>query len=87
MDGQQNSVRIWEIASGKEVSLGGGHRGSITALVVTPDGKTAVSRGGDKIIRWEVATGTTISAETSRSPTVRIATVTVTAASAETRKL
>jgi WD40 repeat protein len=52
-----NSVRMWEIASGKEVALTGGHRGSITALAVAPDGKTVVSRGGDKLIRWEVATG------------------------------
>jgi RNA polymerase sigma factor (sigma-70 family) len=52
-----NSVRMWEIASGKEVALAGGHRDSITALAVAPDGKTVVSRGGDKLIRWEVATG------------------------------
>ena len=36
---------------------------------------------------WAVATGTTISALTSSSPTVRIATVTVTAAITETSRL
>ena len=40
-----------------------------------------------RVTCWLVATGTTISAETSSSPTVRIATVTVTAASTETSTL
>ena len=41
----------------------------------------------DRVSCWAVATGTTISAETSSSPTVRIATVTLTAASTATSRL
>ena len=41
----------------------------------------------DRVSCCEVATGTTISAETSSSPTVRIATVTLTAASTATSRL
>ena len=41
----------------------------------------------DRVTCWAVATGTTISAETSSRPTVRIATATLTAASTATRML
>ena len=41
----------------------------------------------ERVSCCEVATGTTISAETSSSPTVRIATVTLTAASTATSRL
>ena len=47
---------------------------------------TSVVRN-DRVTCCAVATGTTISAETSSSPTVRIATVTLTAASTATRML
>ena len=42
---------------GKEQAAAGGHRTSVTAVVVTPDGKTMLSRGADKVIRrWDAAT-------------------------------
>ena len=51
-----------------------------------PIAATSVVRNA-RVSCWEVATGTTISALTSSRPTVRIATVTVTAAITETSRL
>ena len=51
-----------------------------------PSPRSSVVRN-DRVSCWAVATGTTISAETSSSPTVRIATVTLTAASTATSRL
>ena len=56
------------------------------AATPSPIAATSVVRN-ERVSCWEVATGTTISAETSSSPTVRIATVTLTAASTATSRL
>ena len=48
---------------------------------------TPIVERNERVSCCAVATGTTISAETSSSPTVRIATVTVTAASTATSRL
>jgi WD40 repeat protein len=53
-----NTVRLWDLSTGKELPLPGGHHRAPTALAVSMDGKTAVSWGGDGIIRrWEAASG------------------------------
>jgi WD40 repeat protein len=53
-----STIRLWETASGKEVSLEGGHRGSVTSVVIAPGGAGVVSKGADNTIRlWEAATG------------------------------
>jgi WD40 repeat protein/beta-lactamase regulating signal transducer with metallopeptidase domain len=53
-----STVRLWDAATGKELPLPEGHRRAPTAIVVSPDGKTAVSWGDDRMVRrWEVATG------------------------------
>jgi WD40 repeat protein len=53
-----NTVRIWETATGKELPLLGGHRQPPSALVLSPDGKTVLSWGGDQVVRrWDAATG------------------------------
>jgi WD40 repeat protein len=64
--GSGQTVRFWNVGTGKE-HLGAatdrervhaGHRGPISAVVITPDGKTMVSRGADNVIRrWDAATG------------------------------
>ena len=56
--GSGQTVRFWNVGTGKEQAYSGGHRGPISAVVTTPDGKTMVSRGADNVIRrWDAATG------------------------------
>jgi WD40 repeat protein len=56
--GSGQTVRFWNVGTGKEQDYSGGHRGPISAVVITPDSKTMVSRGADNVIRrWDAATG------------------------------
>src|SRR5205807_2339740 len=43
--GGAQTLRVWNVATGKEQPLAGGHRGAVTAMIVTPDGKTMLTRG------------------------------------------
>jgi WD40 repeat protein/beta-lactamase regulating signal transducer with metallopeptidase domain len=53
-----STVRLWEAATGKELPLLDGHREAPSAIIVSPDGKTVVSWGDDRVIRrWDAATG------------------------------
>lgn len=52
------TVRVWAATTGKEIPLTDGHQSPLAAVVLSPDGKTAVSWGTDRMIqRWDVATG------------------------------
>jgi Tol biopolymer transport system component len=52
------SIRLWDIATGKEIHQYTGHHGSVRSVAFSPDGKTFASGGKDMIIRvWETATG------------------------------
>jgi WD40 repeat protein len=51
-----NTLRMWDTATGKEQPLAGGHRGPVSALSISSDGKTLLSRGADNFVRvWDVA--------------------------------
>jgi len=51
-----NTLRLWEVATAKELPLLGGHRAAISTIVISPDGKTLMSRATDNTIRrWEVS--------------------------------
>jgi WD40 repeat protein len=53
-----NSVRIWEVDTGKVVHRLAGHSEGVRAVAFAGDGKTLASGGGDQTIRlWDVATG------------------------------
>jgi len=55
--GSDNTVRVWDAATGDELYVCG-HSGWITALAWAPDGKTIASGGQDGSVRlWEAATG------------------------------
>ena len=56
---RDNSVRLWTLATGKEIlPVASGHRGGVSSLVVSADGKTMTSLGADPVVRqWDMATG------------------------------
>jgi WD40 repeat protein len=51
------TVRLWDLATGKEVRKFTGHENFVLAVAVTPDGKYVISGSADKTVRvWELAT-------------------------------
>jgi WD40 repeat protein len=57
-DGSKDSVRLWDVHSGKEVASLQGHKGPVESVAFSPDGKLLASAGGEGAVRlWEVATG------------------------------
>lgn len=56
--GGDNPVRLWDVATGKEVRRLPGHRWRVTALAYLPDGRSILSAGMDGTVRqWDVETG------------------------------
>jgi mono/diheme cytochrome c family protein len=56
--GDDRTIRLWDVASGRELRRFEGHSGEVTTLAFTPDGKRLVSGSGDRTVRlWDVATG------------------------------
>jgi WD40 repeat protein len=49
--GVDHAVKLWDIDSGKELRRYEGHEGSALCVVVTNDGKHAVSSGTDGTLR------------------------------------
>lgn len=55
--GSGNTLRMWDTATGKEKPLTEGHRGPVSAVSISADGKTLISRGADNVMRrWDVNT-------------------------------
>ncbi|ETO11718.1 WD repeat-containing protein [Reticulomyxa filosa] len=53
-----NTIRIWEVASGKQLQIFRGHTSRVFASRFSPDRHTVVSCAGDGTIRlWDVNTG------------------------------
>lgn len=56
--GNDPPARLWDVATGHEISWNEGHVGRINTLAFSPDGKTMVTGGEDQTVRfWDVATG------------------------------
>jgi WD40 repeat protein len=57
--GWDDMVRLWDVASGKELRKIVAHQAMVARVVFAPDGKRLASRGGiDGVVRvWDVVTG------------------------------
>jgi hypothetical protein len=56
--GFDKTIRVWGLASGKELRRLEGHDGPVVAVAIGPDGNTLVSAGMDKTARiWDMAAG------------------------------
>ncbi len=56
--GQDETARLWDVASGKELQVLRGHKGRVTSAQFAADGKTVVTAGLDGTARlWDVASG------------------------------
>jgi WD40 repeat protein len=55
---RDNTIKLWEVTTGKEIRPFSGHSARVTSVVFSPDGRTALSASVDKTLKlWEVATG------------------------------
>jgi hypothetical protein len=51
-------LKLWEVASGKELRTFTGHTHEVTSVAFSPDGRTALSASDDKTLKlWQVAAG------------------------------
>jgi WD40 repeat protein len=66
-----NTVRLWDVASGKDIRTLTGHSEEVKCIVFSPDGKTLASGSGDYTVRlWDAASGKEILALTGHSGNV-----------------
>src|SRR5436309_3056884 len=55
--GSDGTVRLWDVASGKNTATLTGHFRDVASVAFSPDGKTLASGdGGGSVFLWDVAT-------------------------------
>jgi mono/diheme cytochrome c family protein len=70
--GEDQTLRLWDIATGRQIRLFEGHRDGVTAVALSADGKLAASASRDRSIRlWEVESGRQRSLLAERTSKVR----------------
>ncbi len=53
--GKDNTIRLWNVATGSEVRMLEGHKGNITSVAYSPDGQSLASGSVDKTIKiWSL---------------------------------
>ncbi|WP_298608852.1 caspase family protein [uncultured Spirosoma sp.] len=53
-----NTLRLWEVSSGRELRQFIGHTSAVFSVAFSPDGRYALSGSGDKMLRlWEISSG------------------------------
>jgi WD40 repeat protein len=55
---RDNTLKLWELSSGREIRTLNGHSSWVSAVAFSPDGKLALSASQDKTLKlWEVLSG------------------------------
>ena len=55
--GDDHTVRLWDVAAGKELQTFIGHEGTISAIAFSADGKFLASGSDDtSVLIWEIPT-------------------------------
>ena len=68
---RDKTLKLWDLASGKELRTFTGHSDGVTSVAIAPDGRTALSGSPDKTLKlWDLASGKELRTFTGHSDVV-----------------